>query len=117
MLAIFDGMTTGDGEAAVSVVEAAQLGTPNYDADKVSMGKAILIEVGLTSMLVFAIFGTAVDPRAPKIGTCQGKLGIRRQAIGLAPREAARPEAARKVARCELEGVLRLDMDRLIYRV
>ncbi len=68
VLAIFDGMTAGDGEAAVSVVKAAQLGTPNYDADKVSMGKAILIEVGLTSMLVFAIFGTAVDPRAPKIG-------------------------------------------------
>ena len=32
------------------------------------MGKAILVEAALTFLLLFAVFGTAVDPRAPKIG-------------------------------------------------
>ena len=32
------------------------------------MGLAILIEAAFTFLLVFAVFGTAVDPRAPKIG-------------------------------------------------
>jgi MIP family channel proteins len=61
---IFAGMTVG----AVEVAAAAKLGTPNFDPSVVSMGKAILIEAFLTFLLVFAIFGTAVDPRAPKIG-------------------------------------------------
>lgn len=62
---IFKGITTPDGKA---VAAAAGLGTPTYSADTVSMAKAILIEACLTFMLLFAIFGTAVDPRAPKIG-------------------------------------------------
>lgn len=61
---IFKGMMVGD----LSVVKAAGLGTPQYDPAKISMGLAILIEACLTFLLVFAIFGTAVDPRAPKIG-------------------------------------------------
>jgi glycerol uptake facilitator-like aquaporin len=32
------------------------------------MGMAIMIEASLTFLLLFSIFGTAVDPRAPKIG-------------------------------------------------
>lgn len=51
-----------------SVVKLAGLGTPTYDSRTISMGQAILIEALLTFMLLFAIFGTAVDPRAPKIG-------------------------------------------------
>lgn len=68
VLAIFDGMTAGGGETAASVVKEAGLGTPFYDAAKLSMGKAILVEGALTFLLVFAVFGTAVDPRAPKLG-------------------------------------------------
>jgi MIP family channel proteins len=90
VLAIFDGMTAGGGETAASVVKVLQvgvqigesgggetaasvvkeagLGTPFYDAAKLSMGKAILVEGALTFLLVFAVFGTAVDPRAPKLG-------------------------------------------------
>jgi aquaporin Z len=65
VLVVFRGMTTADGG---SVVAAAGLGTPAYDANAMGMGLAILIEALLTFLLVFAIFGTAVDPRAPKIG-------------------------------------------------
>lgn len=65
VLTIFKGMSAPDGTA---VTVAAQLGTPNFDAKSMSMGTAILIEAILTFLLVFSIFGTAVDPRAPKIG-------------------------------------------------
>jgi len=67
VLAIFKGMVTADGK---NVTFLAGLGTPSYDdsAAGMSMGHAILIEAALTFLLVFAVFGTAVDPRAPKIG-------------------------------------------------
>ncbi len=64
VLAVFKGMTTAEG---TSVVSAAGLGTPIY-GDSLTIGRAIFIEACLTFLLVFAIFGTAVDPRAPKIG-------------------------------------------------
>lgn len=64
ILMIFKGMTTADG---TEVAKACNLGTPVY-IDAVSMGKAILIEACLTFLLLTAVFGTAVDPRAPKIG-------------------------------------------------
>ena len=53
-----------DGAEAIA---ATGLGTPAPGAG-VSAGTALLTEVFLTFLLVFAIFGTAVDPRAPKIG-------------------------------------------------
>jgi len=62
--AIFSGLKVGD----QSVMVAAKLGTPTFDPAVISTGTAILIEVLLTFLLIFAIFGTAVDPRAPKIG-------------------------------------------------
>ncbi len=65
VLTIFKGMSTPDGQ---SVVTAAGLGTPAYNAATMGMGTAILIEAALTFLLLFAVFGTAADPRAPKIG-------------------------------------------------
>ena len=64
LLAMFQGLTTTGGD---DVVRAAGLGTP-YFSPPITTSGAILIEVALTFLLVFAIFGTAVDPRAPKIG-------------------------------------------------
>jgi aquaporin Z len=43
------------------------LGTPAV-ASGVSLGTAVLIEAILTFALVTSVFGTAIDPRAPKIG-------------------------------------------------
>jgi MIP family channel proteins len=42
-------------------------GTPSL-ADGVSMGQGIIIEAVLTFFLVFVVYGSAVDSRAPKIG-------------------------------------------------
>jgi MIP family channel proteins len=50
-----------------AVWQAAQLGTPNL-APGVSFGTGVLIEAILTFFLLLAVFGTAVDKRAPKIG-------------------------------------------------
>jgi aquaporin Z len=44
-----------------------ELGVPAL-GDGVSPGDGIVIEAILTAMLLFAVFGTAIDPRAPKIG-------------------------------------------------
>ena len=42
-------------------------GTPNL-ANGVSMGQGVIIEAVLTFFLVFVVYGSAVDSRAPKIG-------------------------------------------------
>ena len=59
---IFNGVP-GGGDAIV----ATGLGTP-APGEGVSAVTALLTEGCLTFLLVFAIFGTAVDSRAPKIG-------------------------------------------------
>lgn len=73
---IFSGLSMG-GVASVadaanvgtaSVVEKAALGTPNFDGAKLGAPIAALVEVFTTFLLVFAVFGTAADPRAHKIG-------------------------------------------------
>jgi MIP family channel proteins len=43
------------------------LGTPAV-SPAIGVGAAIVIEAVLTMLLLLAVFGTAVDPRAPKIG-------------------------------------------------
>jgi aquaporin Z len=58
------------GAAGVNGVDAAAkclLGTPNFGAN-IPAGAALLVEALLTFLLLFAVFGTAVDERAPKIG-------------------------------------------------
>ncbi len=50
-----------------AVWQDAQLGTPNL-APGVSFGTGVLLEAVLTFFLLLAVFGTAVDERAPKIG-------------------------------------------------
>ncbi len=49
------------------VVSAAGLGTP-VPAPNVTFALVVLVEAVLTFLLMFAVWGTAVDPRAPKIG-------------------------------------------------
>lgn len=61
----FKDMNNAHGE---SVVKLVSLGTPTFDENVITTGKAIFFEAMMTFVLVIAIFGTAVDPRAPKIG-------------------------------------------------
>jgi aquaporin Z len=49
------------------IVSAAGLGTP-APAPGISFGTVVLLEAVMTFLLTFAIWGTAVDPRAPKVG-------------------------------------------------
>jgi aquaporin TIP len=50
-----------------ATVELAKLGTPLLAPD-IGMGAGILIELILTFFLVLAVYGTAIDPRAAKMG-------------------------------------------------
>jgi len=50
-----------------AAVDAASLGTPML-ADGISVSTGIMIEAILTFFLVFTVFGTAVDSRAPNLG-------------------------------------------------
>ena len=47
--------------------EPVALGTPAIDPE-IGVAAAIVIEAVLTMVLLVAVFGTAIDPRAPKIG-------------------------------------------------
>ena len=49
------------------VWQSVNLGTPAVAAE-ISFGTAVLIEAILTFILVIAVFGTAMDPRAAKVG-------------------------------------------------
>lgn len=55
------------GMLAPEVVQATRLGAAAVSPD-ISLGAAILIEAILTFFLVTAVWGTAVDDRAPKVG-------------------------------------------------
>ena len=50
-----------------AAVDAASLGTPML-ADGISVSTGIMVEAILTFFLVFTVFGTAVDSRAPNLG-------------------------------------------------
>jgi glycerol uptake facilitator-like aquaporin len=50
-----------------AAVDAASLGTPML-GDGISASTGIMVEAILTFFLVFTVFGTAVDSRAPNLG-------------------------------------------------
>ena len=52
---------------SVSGVDVVSHGTPDL-GPKISVGTGILVEAVLTFFLVFVVYGSAVDSRAPKIG-------------------------------------------------
>ncbi len=54
--------------SGTEAIAKSMLGTPNFNAHQITMGTAILVEAVLTGLLLFAVFGTAVDDRAPHIG-------------------------------------------------
>ncbi|MCK6457866.1 MAG: aquaporin [Phycisphaerae bacterium] len=64
LVAIYKGMALPN----LDFLAACGLGTPSYDPKTVSVSVAILAEAIMTFLLLYAVFATAVDPRAPKIG-------------------------------------------------
>ncbi len=63
---IFQKLGASSMTGAQAIIES-KLGTPNHAAE-VPSTIAVLVEVVLTFLLIFAVYGTAVDDRAPKIG-------------------------------------------------
>ena len=51
----------------MAVIESAKLGTPLL-ADGIGVAAGIKMEAVLTFFLVLVVYGTAIDPRAPKMG-------------------------------------------------
>ena len=51
----------------VAALESVKMGTPAL-GDGISVGMGLLVEIILTFFLVFVIFGTAIDSRAPQVG-------------------------------------------------
>lgn len=69
MIAGFFLLTIYRSIGADAAIENTHLGTPALSSDpNVSPLLGIFVEATATFLLLFAIFGTAIDPRAPKIG-------------------------------------------------
>lgn len=67
-----------------AVATATRLGGQSIAAD-VSMLQAIILEFIATFFLVFVVFGTAVDPRAPKVGGFAIGLTVTAGILGIGP--------------------------------
>ena len=66
---VFNSMTgVGGTMTGTEAIAKSLLGTPNFNPGTITVGTAILVEAALTFLLLFAVFGTAVDDRAPHIG-------------------------------------------------
>ncbi len=67
-----------------SIVAATRIGGQSISAD-VNMLQAIVLEAIATFFLVFVVFGTAVDPRGPKVGGFAIGLTVTAGILGIGP--------------------------------
>jgi aquaporin TIP len=77
-----------------SVAMAARLGGQSISND-VSLGQAIVLEAIATFFLVFVVFGTAVDPKAPKVGGFAIGLTVAADILAIGPLTGASMNPAR----------------------
>jgi len=66
LLFLFTGQLDPSGKSLAATIVAN--GTPDLPAKGITLVQGIIIEAVLTFFLVFVVYGTAVDSRAPKIG-------------------------------------------------
>lgn len=86
------------------VFAAARGGTPSI-AIQVSGGEAFLIEAIATFLLVFVVFGTAVDPQAPKIGGFAIGLTVTVNMLAIAPLTGGAMNPARALGPAAASGI------------
>ena len=67
-----------------NIVTATHLGGQSISSS-ITMGKAIVLEAIATFFLVFVVFGTAVDPRGPKVGGFAIGLTVTAGILGIGP--------------------------------
>jgi MIP family channel proteins len=88
-----------------SIAEATRLGGQSV-ALEVSTGQAILAEAIATFFLTFVVFGTAVDPAAPKVGGFAIGLVVTADILAIGPLTGASMNPARSFGPAVASGVL-----------
>jgi MIP family channel proteins len=78
----------------IEVVTASRLGGQSIALD-VSMTQAIVLEAIATFFLVFVVFGTAVDPKAPRVGGFAIGLTVAADILAIGPLTGASMNPAR----------------------
>jgi MIP family channel proteins len=86
------------------VAVAARLGGQSIAAD-ISMGQAMLCEAIATFFLMFVVFGTAVDPAAPKVGGFAIGLAVAADILAIGPLTGASMNPARSFGPAVVSGV------------
>ncbi len=87
------------------VAIASRLGGQSVSGD-IGMGQAILCEAIATFFLVFVVFGTAVDPAAPKVGGFAIGLVVTADILAIGTRTGASMNPARSFGPAVVSGVL-----------
>jgi MIP family channel proteins len=88
-----------------TVATASRLGGQMVSGD-IGMGQAILCEAIATFFLVFVVFGTAVDPAAPKVGGFAIGLVVTADILAIGTRTGASMNPARTFGPAVVSGVL-----------
>src|ERR1700759_488419 len=87
-----------------SVAMAARLGGQSISND-VTLFQAIVLEAIATFFLVFVVFGTAVDPKAPKVGGFAIGLTVTADILAIGPLTGASMNPARSFGPAVASGV------------
>lgn len=88
-----------------AIATATRLGGQSISID-VSPGQAILCEMIATFFLTFVVFGTAVDPAAPKVGGFAIGLAVTADILAIGPLTGASMNPARSFGPAIVSGVL-----------
>ncbi len=87
-----------------ALVLAARAGGQSVSSD-VSLTQAVVLEAIATFFLVFVIFGTAVDPKAPKVGGFAIGLAVAADILAIGPLTGASMNPARSFGPAVASGV------------
>jgi MIP family channel proteins len=87
-----------------NVVEMTHLGGQSISAD-ISLIQAIVLEAIATFFLTFVIFGTAVDPRAPKVGGFAIGLAVTAGILSIGPLTGGSMNPARSFGPAVVTGI------------
>jgi MIP family channel proteins len=87
------------------VAVAARLGGQSIAGD-ISAGQAILCEAIATFFLTFVVFGTAVDPQAPKVGGFAIGLAVTADILAIGPLTGGSMNPARSFGPAVASGIL-----------
>jgi MIP family channel proteins len=88
-----------------AVAQTTRLGGQSISVD-LSTGQAIFAEAIATFFLTFAVFGTAVDPKAPKVGGFAIGLVVTADILAIGPLTGASMNPARSFGPAVVSGVL-----------